>query len=161
MTDDGYHRSRMPFDPRRRVLWQTLVKHVFQPRIAADAVVLELGAGSGRYSRMLAARGLRVIAAEPDLVLAEKLAQNLRGCDGAEIGRSRRVDRDERGHQSRRRSQNPSERAREVVEYDSETAIRHRHHLKEWKGSGVRVMERTRRRTRVRSARRGMTSSDL
>jgi hypothetical protein len=40
--------------------------------------VLEIGAGSGRYTRVLLDLGLEVIAVEPDPVLSRKLGQNLR-----------------------------------------------------------------------------------
>ncbi len=49
MNDEYYHVSRFPPDPRRRVLWQTLVACVFQKEIAPDAVVLDLGAGYGDF----------------------------------------------------------------------------------------------------------------
>src|SRR5450756_915924 len=49
MSSDGYHDIRLTDDPRRRVLWQTLVKHVFQKHIPPTAVVLELGAGHGHF----------------------------------------------------------------------------------------------------------------
>ncbi len=47
MTEARYHDSRFTFDPRRQVLWQTLVTSLFQPSIEADAVVVDLGAGYG------------------------------------------------------------------------------------------------------------------
>ncbi len=56
MTDDAYHRTRFSPDPRRRVLWETLVAHVFQRQIPPDAVVLELGAGYGEFSNAVKAR---------------------------------------------------------------------------------------------------------
>ncbi len=42
---EGYFRTRLAYDDKRRVLWQTLVQEVFQPMVAADDTVLELGAG--------------------------------------------------------------------------------------------------------------------
>ncbi len=56
MTDSGYHPTRIPEDPRRRVLWQTLVTHVFQKEIPPDAVVLDLGAGYGDFINAVRAR---------------------------------------------------------------------------------------------------------
>jgi ubiquinone/menaquinone biosynthesis C-methylase UbiE len=49
MSDDIYHTTRFTPDPRRRVLWQTLVACEFQKQIQADGVVLELGAGYGEF----------------------------------------------------------------------------------------------------------------
>ncbi|HXI70228.1 MAG TPA: class I SAM-dependent methyltransferase [Verrucomicrobiae bacterium] len=49
MADDTYHNTRFQPDPRRRVLWRTLVDCVFQKNIPPDAAVLELGAGYGDF----------------------------------------------------------------------------------------------------------------
>jgi len=49
MSGDTYHDIRHTPDPRRRVLWQTLVKHVFQKQVPPDGVVLDLGAGHGDF----------------------------------------------------------------------------------------------------------------
>ncbi len=56
MTDDFYHSTRFTPDPRRRVLWQTLVDCVFQKQIPPDGVVLELGAGYGDFINSVRAR---------------------------------------------------------------------------------------------------------
>lgn len=56
MTDDAYHRTRFSPDPRRRVLWETLVACEFQPRIPAEATVLDLGAGYGEFINAVKAR---------------------------------------------------------------------------------------------------------
>ena len=56
MTDDTYHQTRFSPDPRRKVLWQTLVAHVFQKQIPPDAVVLELGAGYGDFINAVKAK---------------------------------------------------------------------------------------------------------
>lgn len=42
---NGYHEVRLPYDPRRDVLWKTLCTAYFQRLIPEDACVLELGAG--------------------------------------------------------------------------------------------------------------------
>jgi SAM-dependent methyltransferase len=47
--NDRYFQTRFSEDPRREVLWRTLVTHFFQPQIAADSCVLELGAGYGNF----------------------------------------------------------------------------------------------------------------
>jgi ubiquinone/menaquinone biosynthesis C-methylase UbiE len=49
MSNDDYHNTRFTPDPRRRVLWQTLVAGEFQKQIPADGTVLELGAGYGEF----------------------------------------------------------------------------------------------------------------
>jgi ubiquinone/menaquinone biosynthesis C-methylase UbiE len=56
MTDADYHLSRFLPDPRRRVLWQTLVAAVFQKEIPPDATVLELGSGYGDFINAVKAR---------------------------------------------------------------------------------------------------------
>ncbi len=45
----SYHESRLPYDPKREVLWQVLCEHFFQPMIARDHCVLELGAGYAHF----------------------------------------------------------------------------------------------------------------
>lgn len=56
MSDDAYHSTRFSLDPRRSVLWKTLVASVFQKEIPADGVVLELGAGYGEFINAVNAR---------------------------------------------------------------------------------------------------------
>lgn len=56
MTDDAYHIIRFPPDPRRRVLWQTLLACEFQKQIPPDGVVLELGAGYGHFINQVKSR---------------------------------------------------------------------------------------------------------
>jgi SAM-dependent methyltransferase len=45
----SYHETRLPYDSKREILWQTLCRCYFQPLIAPDACVLELGAGYGHF----------------------------------------------------------------------------------------------------------------
>jgi SAM-dependent methyltransferase len=45
----GYHQTRFEFDERRERLWATLCESYFQKQVAADACVLELGAGYGHF----------------------------------------------------------------------------------------------------------------
>lgn len=47
--------------------------------------VLEIGAGSGRYTRMLLDRGLRVTAVEPDAYLAERFRQRFQNTPDASL----------------------------------------------------------------------------
>jgi ubiquinone/menaquinone biosynthesis C-methylase UbiE len=56
MADDTYHNTRFTADPRRRVLWRTLVDCVFQKQIPPDATVLELGAGYGDFINSVKAK---------------------------------------------------------------------------------------------------------
>ena len=50
-------------------------------RLKPGDAVVELGAGSGRYTRLLLNAGLKVTAIEPDAVLANKLAARFPGTD--------------------------------------------------------------------------------
>lgn len=56
MTEDTYHKTRFGPDPRRKVLWQTLVGSLFQKEIPPDALVLELGAGYGDFINAVRAK---------------------------------------------------------------------------------------------------------
>jgi SAM-dependent methyltransferase len=68
MTDDTYHHTRFQPDPRRRVLWQTLVACVFQKQIPPEAVVLELGAGYGEFINAVKARRRLAVDTWPGMV---------------------------------------------------------------------------------------------
>jgi SAM-dependent methyltransferase len=45
----GYHETRLSFDARREVLWETLCEAFFQRLVPPVACVLELGAGYGHF----------------------------------------------------------------------------------------------------------------
>ncbi|HLN02359.1 MAG TPA: methyltransferase domain-containing protein [Bryobacteraceae bacterium] len=45
----GYHSTRFAPDPRRDVLWKTLVANYFQALIPANGCILELGAGYAHF----------------------------------------------------------------------------------------------------------------
>ena len=45
----GYHETRLSFDARREVLWETLCEAFFQHLVPPVACVLELGAGYGHF----------------------------------------------------------------------------------------------------------------
>jgi len=45
----NYHKTRLPYDTKREILWKTLCRCYFQSLIAPDACVLELGAGYGHF----------------------------------------------------------------------------------------------------------------
>jgi hypothetical protein len=48
-VESSYHDTRLQFDPKRRVLWQTLCDSYFCKLIKPDYHVLELGAGYGDF----------------------------------------------------------------------------------------------------------------
>jgi ubiquinone/menaquinone biosynthesis C-methylase UbiE len=89
MTDGAYHGTRMQFDPRRRMLWQTLVAQVFQKEISPDAVVLELGAGYGEFINAVRARRRLAIDLWPEMLThleqgVEGLVTDISQLDGVE-----------------------------------------------------------------------------
>lgn len=53
---DRYFQTRFTEDPRREILWRTLVRHYFQPQIPTESCVLELGAGYGNFINNVRAR---------------------------------------------------------------------------------------------------------
>jgi len=65
---DVYEASR-PTVPPQAVDWL-----LGELRVAAGDVVLELGAGTGKFTRLLAERGLGVVAVEPVAAMRERLA---------------------------------------------------------------------------------------
>ena len=91
MTDDAYHRTRFQPDPRRRVLWQTLVACVFQKQIPPEAVVLELGAGYGDFINAVTARRRLAVDLWPGMVAhleagVEGLVTSITQLDGVPDG---------------------------------------------------------------------------
>jgi SAM-dependent methyltransferase len=62
-----YFQTRFTLDPRREILWRSLVQYYFQSQIATDDCVLELGAGYGHFINNV--RAARRIAQDqwPDL----------------------------------------------------------------------------------------------
>jgi SAM-dependent methyltransferase len=66
MIDDRYHQTRFTRDPRRSVLWKTLVDCVFQKQIPTDGVVLELGAGYGDFINSVKAAKRIAVDCWPD-----------------------------------------------------------------------------------------------
>ena len=77
MSDDVYHATRFTPDPRRRVLWQTLVDYVFQKQIPPDGVVLELGAGYGEFINQVKARRRLAVDVWPGML--QHLAPGVEG----------------------------------------------------------------------------------
>ena len=47
--NNKYFETRFTGDPRREILWRTLVRYYFQSQIPQDHCVLELGAGYGHF----------------------------------------------------------------------------------------------------------------
>lgn len=56
MSGDAYFEARLPADPRRRVLWQTLYRHCFARWHGPEDCVLELGCGYGDFINAVRAR---------------------------------------------------------------------------------------------------------
>lgn len=54
--NDQYFETRFAHDPRREILWRTLVQHYFQSQIPDNGCVLELGAGYGNFINNVRAR---------------------------------------------------------------------------------------------------------
>jgi len=77
MTEGGYHVTRLAPDPRRRVLWQTLVAREFQKHIPPGGTVLDLGAGYGYFINAVTAR--RRIAVDLWPAMIEHLAPGVEG----------------------------------------------------------------------------------
>lgn len=77
MIDAAYHLTRFQADPRRGVLWRTLVSCVFQKQIPVDGVVLELGAGYGEFINSVKARRRFAVDQWPGMV--EHLEDGIEG----------------------------------------------------------------------------------
>lgn len=61
MTADRYHETRLPFDPRREVLWRALWKFHFSKYIGPPDCVLDLGSGYANFiNNVKAARRIAV-----------------------------------------------------------------------------------------------------
>jgi SAM-dependent methyltransferase len=67
MTDAAYFTTRLPPDPRRRILWTTLVKYYFPRWIAPTDVVLDLGCGYADFINEVTARRRIAVDTRPDL----------------------------------------------------------------------------------------------
>lgn len=53
---NGYHRTRLSFEPKRAVLWKSLWRFYFCKLISADDCVLDLGCGYGDFINNVVAR---------------------------------------------------------------------------------------------------------
>lgn len=69
---DRYFETRFTEDPRREILWRTLVQYYFQSQIPQDGCVLELGAGYGNFINNV--RAARRIAQDQWPELSKHLA---------------------------------------------------------------------------------------
>jgi hypothetical protein len=56
MKEDAYHTTRLPYDPRREVLWRALWKFHFSRYIRPTSFVLELGCGYAHFINQVKAR---------------------------------------------------------------------------------------------------------
>jgi SAM-dependent methyltransferase len=56
LSNDDYHRSRLPPDKRRDVLWETLWRYYFSAMVDPNDCVLDLGAGYGNFINAAVAR---------------------------------------------------------------------------------------------------------
>ena len=56
MSKNGYHNTRLPFDPRRETLWRALWKFYFSSQIRSSNCVLELGCGYAHFINNVIAR---------------------------------------------------------------------------------------------------------
>ncbi|MFP6580969.1 MAG: methyltransferase domain-containing protein [Candidatus Hydrogenedentota bacterium] len=65
-------------DEHHALLMNHLLRDVF--RVSENERVLEVGAGSGRYTELLLERGYQVIATEPDPVMHNRLIERLSDC---------------------------------------------------------------------------------
>jgi SAM-dependent methyltransferase len=62
-NEEGYFQTRLSHDPRREVLWRTLVRYYFSRLISESDCVLELGAGYGHFiNQVVAARRIALDA---------------------------------------------------------------------------------------------------
>src|SRR5947209_20135225 len=77
MSDDAYHRNRFRPDPRRRLVWQTLVDAVFQKEIPANGTLLDLGAGYGDFVNAVTARRRLAVDCWPGMM--QHLAPGVEG----------------------------------------------------------------------------------
>jgi SAM-dependent methyltransferase len=53
---EGYHQTRLSFDPRRAVVWESLWRFHFCKLISPDDCVLDLGCGYGNFINNVIAR---------------------------------------------------------------------------------------------------------
>ena len=72
---ESYHDTRLPYDAKREILWKTLCHCYFQPLIALDACVLELGAGYGHFINNI--RGAKRIAIDQWAGMKKHLAPDV------------------------------------------------------------------------------------
>jgi SAM-dependent methyltransferase len=56
VTTTGYFETRLEFDPRRRVLWQTLYRYYFKALVKPSDSVVDLGCGHGEFINAVEAK---------------------------------------------------------------------------------------------------------
>ncbi len=77
MIEDGYHETRLPYDPKREILWRALWKFYFSKYIVSSACVLELGCGYADFINNVQAR--RRIALDSWAGFLKHLAKGIEG----------------------------------------------------------------------------------
>jgi SAM-dependent methyltransferase len=81
MKEDAYHNTRLPFDPRREVLWRALWKFHFSKYVGPSHCVLELGCGYAHFINNVKARQRIAIDSWPGFV--QHLADGVEGHVGS------------------------------------------------------------------------------
>src|SRR3954462_2066251 len=55
-SQDRYFQTRLPYDPRRAVVWREVCRYLERRFISPDAAVLDIGAGYGEFINQVHAR---------------------------------------------------------------------------------------------------------
>jgi SAM-dependent methyltransferase len=63
-----YFQTRLPYDPRRAVVWREVCRYLERRFIPEDAVVLDIGAGYGEFINQVRARERHAVDLTDDLV---------------------------------------------------------------------------------------------
>lgn len=67
-TADEYFQTRLPFDPRRAVVWKEICRYLLQRKlIVANGVVADIGAGYGEFINHIDARERHAVDISGDL----------------------------------------------------------------------------------------------
>lgn len=74
--------DRIPDDPHQEAVVDAVLRAAGASR---GARVVEIGAGRGRYTALLASRGIEVVAIEPDVALASALRRRFEGGPSVQV----------------------------------------------------------------------------
>lgn len=66
-TQSQYFQTRLPYDPRRAVVWKEVCRYLEARYIPADAAVLDIGAGYGEFINQVRARDRHAVDLTNDL----------------------------------------------------------------------------------------------